>query len=251
MPWRFDPTTGRYRDTDTGRFLSLEAVREFVDQSLAGSRDAVGDIAQLVADGRLSVGDWQNRMRQEIKEEYIRQYLLGRGGRNVMGAADWGSVGGMLADQFRYLRGFAEDVETGDLSAGRIAGRSKMYVNSAREAFERGNARAQGIPNGALPAFPGDGTTICLTSCRCFWEIVPVADGWNAYWRTTPAEHCQTCLDRSSAWNPYHVPLEGRVQLPKRRKYAPDHKWKHVGGCDCQECGEGEINGEPSRYSVA
>lgn len=44
-----------------------------------------------------------------------------------------------------------------------IAYRSKMYTDSARQSFERGQAAANGIPHGALPAYPGDGST----TCRC------------------------------------------------------------------------------------
>lgn len=44
-----------------------------------------------------------------------------------------------------------------------IAHRSGMYTDSARQAFERGQAAANGIPFGALEHYPGDSST----PCRC------------------------------------------------------------------------------------
>ncbi len=131
---------------------------------------------------------------EEMKGEYIRQYLLGIGGADKMTASDWGSIGGMLREQYRYLKGFADSLV--GLSERQIAARIAMYINSAREAFERAKRKAasgatqerwvmdpeaehcvdcvdydsQGWqPIGTFP-FPGDGSTECLTNCRCHKE---------------------------------------------------------------------------------
>ena len=42
----------------------------------------------------MSPGDWERLMRQEIKEQYITEYIAGRGGREQMTARDWGICGG-------------------------------------------------------------------------------------------------------------------------------------------------------------
>jgi hypothetical protein len=78
-----------------------------------------------------------------------------------------------------------------------------MYPRSAREARERANARAWGVPK--LPAYPGDGQSECLVNCRCFWSIKETRDGWEATWALTPAEHCATCVENSQKWNPLVV----------------------------------------------
>jgi hypothetical protein len=150
-------------------------------------------LAYMVSDGTLSPIDWHQAMRQEIKREYIRQYLLGIGGLDQMTYADWGSIGGMLKEQYGWLNGFAEVV--GDLSEQQILSRSAMYSNSAREAFERANGRVAvkwgadeelwvldptvencndciefelmgWQPIGTFP-YPGQGATQCLTNCHC------------------------------------------------------------------------------------
>jgi len=121
----------------------------------------------------------------------------------------------MLREQYRWLDDFARLVADGALSEGQIRSRAAMYVNSAREAFERGLARAWGIPENELPAHPGDGSTICLTNCACNWQHEEVLDtedmliGWDSTWELGPVKtkHCEDCLGRAQKWNPFEIRL--------------------------------------------
>jgi len=195
--WAGDTTAQRYRDQETGRFLSWSTVRGYVDDSLAASGNAMDTLGAFVSAGQLAPADWNTLVREELKQEYVRQYLLGIGGREQMTAANWGSIGGMLADQYRYLDGFAAEIAAGDLSQAQIQARLRMYVNSAREAYERAHQRAAqkagydeerwvlGVaehcddclayeamgwqPIGTFP-LPGSGATRCLTNCACHLE---------------------------------------------------------------------------------
>lgn len=199
MAWRFDPTSRRYRDSETGRFLSRARAQELLDQSRTTGQDEVTRLAGLLAGGQIDPADWRLRMRGEIKAEAIRQYLLGRGGRAQMTHSDWGRVGGIISDQYRYLdrneSSFYAQVLAGELNEGTIAHRSRMYINSTREAYERALiARLRGspfdeerwflgaaehctdcsdlaargwVPKGSLGTVPGAGQTACLTSCQC------------------------------------------------------------------------------------
>lgn len=211
MPWYWNTASNRYHHRDgTEYFMSRDEVLGYVQQSINAAGSATDQLAGLVTNGQLAPGDWNDLMRQEIKDEYIRQYLLGRGGREQMTAADWGSIGGSLRDQYRYLDGFYENVVTGELTEAQIAARARMYVNSAREAFNRGQARAYGL---VLPQYPGDGQTVCLTNCGCDWRIEEVYDGddlvgYDCYWEINPAiENCVDCQDNNRKWYPLFVPV--------------------------------------------
>lgn len=201
--WQWDPRSARYRNLDTGRFVSQKQVAEWAALSIEAS--PVIRWADQLASERLSVGAWQAQMRAEIKAEYIRQYLAGRGGLEQMTPRDWGSIGGMLAEQYKYLDGFAAEIASGNLSAGQVAQRSTMYVNSGREAFERARERSAADAGmgrvrwslnnaehcedcvalsqmgwqrvepwpfavGGEQARPGSGATRCKTNCRCNLE---------------------------------------------------------------------------------
>ncbi len=160
MPWYWNEASNRYHHRNgTEYFMSRQQVLDYVNQSISAAGNVTDQLASLVANGQLAPTDWNDLMRQEIKDEYIRQYLLGRGGREQMTAQDWGSIGGMIGDQYRFLDGFFANVATGELTEAQIAARARMYINSAREGFERGQARAYGL---SLPQYPGDGRTVCL-----------------------------------------------------------------------------------------
>lgn len=196
-PYIWLPNLQRYRDTATGRFASSAEVRGWGQGSMDDSADHARGMAGALAERDITLGQWERNMREQIKEEYIKQYLLGRGGRDLMTAVDWGSVGGMCADQYRYLDGFAAEIAAGNLSEKQIAARSEMYLRSSREAFERARGRAQpdvtevrwnvtaaescvdciayddmgwqpiaDDPYGGN--MPGSGGTRCLTNCMCY-----------------------------------------------------------------------------------
>lgn len=202
MPFTWDIGTARYRDTDSGQFMSRENVRGYLGESLAASQDVGGDIADALLTGQVSVADWRDQFRLELKDEYIRQYLLGRGGLGQMDQAAWGQIGGMLKEQYGYLESWVAELEGADLAdmpEGAFKNRARMYVNSAREGYERGLHRAvlasgqfseerwvlsdaehcdgcidlagRGwVPLGSLGAYPGDGSTPCLSNCKCHKE---------------------------------------------------------------------------------
>jgi len=196
-PYIWLPDLQRYRDTATGRFVSSPEVRDWGQTSMNDSADHARGMAGALAERDISLGQWERNMRDQIKEEYIKQYLLGRGGRDLMTAEDWGSIGGSLTEQYSWLNKFSAQIATGELSEKQIAARSEMYLRSAREAFERGRGRAQpdvtevrwnitaaescvdciayddmgwqpitdDVFDGNLP---GSGGTRCLTNCHCF-----------------------------------------------------------------------------------
>lgn len=176
MPYSFDPKIGRYRDLTTGKLVSKSFVVSKAEGSIVFSQGATRELAKALADGVIDPFEWRRIMREQIKDEYIRQALLGAGGRNNMNPTRWGSVGGGIADQYKYLENFYIDIVLGDLSEGQIAARAGMYINSAREAYNR----QIGITAGLLG----------------FDEVMWVLD-------LGTDNHCQTCLDRAAmGWQP-------------------------------------------------
>lgn len=208
--WKWNSRARRYYDGDTGQFMPRDTVLGYVGGLIETAGPVTDILASLVIDVHISPADWHFLMREEIKREYISQYLLGIGGRAQMLPADWGSIGGMLKEQYGHLDGFLQDILDGKLSEAQIAARSKMYSSSAREAYERANGRAWGDP--PLPAFPGDGSTACLTMCACNWDIRSAEAEeermrWTCYWRLgfVKTEHCTDCIDRALSWGPLIV----------------------------------------------
>lgn len=200
-PYVWVKNVGRYRDTATGRFVPAQMIRDLTQSSIQTSSDISAALAERVVGGTLAPTDWRAVMQNELKGEYIRQYLTGIGGREQMTKSDWGKVGAMLKEQYKYLNGFAKDVAEKNLTPEQVAMRAGMYFNSAREAFEKANAKVQKAqqrdevawmlgasehcedclafaalgwqPVDSDPfggAVPGSGDTRCLTNCQCSLE---------------------------------------------------------------------------------
>ena len=191
----------------TNKVFGAGAVRELGSANLDSVQARVESLAGALAAGGISLGEWQSQMRQALKDAHIQMYVLGVGGTGQLTQQDYGRIGGILQEQFRYLDGFAAEIARGGLTAAQIRARAAMYAQAAREAYERGKARAWNVV-GALPAYPGDGNSACLVNCKCYWEFEETKAGVNAYWRLGAAEHCTDCVQNSQTWAPFLVPGE-------------------------------------------
>lgn len=159
-------------------------------------------IESLMLDGNLTIQQWEREMRDLLRQTYRALYELAIGGRENMTQADYGRLGGILQEQYRYLHNFAADLAAGKLSPLQAQNRARMYIESATQAFERAQAAGHGI---TLPQYPGDGSTQCLSNCRCHWEIRSRKKEYACYWRLGQAEHCPDCLEAAQLYKPYIV----------------------------------------------
>ncbi len=212
--WVRDPWLRLYYETEEERYMLRTTVIDYRDRSIAAAAPVTDTLGTLTVDGPLSPDAWRDSMREEIKREYIREYLLGIGGLEQMTQEDWGRIGGMLTEQYRHLEKFYDEIVAGKLSPAQIMARSQMYSQSAREAFERANAQAWGGP--PLDTYPGDGKVCAgLTNCNCNWEIasMEVSESmirWKCYWRlgAVKTQHCDRCVNASIEWAPLIVSRE-------------------------------------------
>ena len=211
--WLWDSTSRRYRVTRAGAEALGQRAGTYVGQSrmvqlrdafIAQSKVRTNALAAQIANGDITLQQWQMGMREVIKDTYINEYMLGAGGRNAMTQSDWGRVGQMVREQYEYVDRFARDIADGRYTEAGIAARARMYPESASQAYERGNTESRGMPQ--LPAYPGDGSTQCLSNCKCRWLIKETDDAWECTWKISPAENCPDCLDRAQRWAPLMVP---------------------------------------------
>lgn len=209
----WDASAFRYRRPN-GQFVSTATVRAAIRQSVESNYPFVDDIAGRLANGSITPFDAMGQIREELKREYIRLGVAGRGGRAAMAQSDWLIIGRQLRSQYQYLSGFMTDIEGGNLSEAQIRSRLEMYFESAQQSYEAMNALTRGIDPSRLPALPSDGSTKCKTRCKCYWEFHEIFEGgklvgFKCYWRRTAAESCETCIDRSGEWNPLEIMLGG------------------------------------------
>ena len=137
--WIWDSNAGlvgQYRNSTTGYILSDDEVQgilnEIIDQA---NGDQVETLNTMLEDGRLSAEAYAIAFAILIEILYIQQAELGAGGREQMTPALWALIFGSLAIQYGFLERFAQQIKDGQLTAGQISARAKMYVNSSRESF--------------------------------------------------------------------------------------------------------------------
>ena len=194
--WSYDPMSGRYR-RPSGRFMSEKAVTALLDGRINKLGDNLQRFTRMLADGNITLDQWQGSVREAVKGAHIQASVLGHGGRAGMGAAEYGRMGQRLRAEYRYLQSFANDILAGRVSAPMALARVKLYAEAIRGSYWEGatiRQEKQGysmmrrrldeqaahcddciryaarglVPIGSLP-LPGQRCE-CRSNCRCFVE---------------------------------------------------------------------------------
>lgn len=135
--WSYDPVSGRYR-RPSGQFMSEAAVGALLDGRIAKLSENLRRYTRMLADGNITIDQWQDSVRQAIKTAHIQATVLGHGGRDGLGAAEYGRMGQRLRTEYAYLQGFARDLLDGRVSAAMALARVQLYAESVRGSYWEG-----------------------------------------------------------------------------------------------------------------
>lgn len=182
--WSYDPRTNRYRSAN-GRFLSQRAVEALVDGRIDKLGRELRRYTDMLAAGDITLEQWQQSVREAIKLVHVQAAIIGNGGKDSMGSAEWGRIGQRLRVEYAYLQGFARDLLDGRVSAAMAARRIQLYAQSVRGTYWEGTSIRQEKQGYSL--------------------MRRILD--------PQAKHCQDCLDYAARGV---VPL-GSVPLPGQR----------------------------------
>lgn len=191
--FRWDRSIARYRDKASGRLVSekwlLKRAESYTENYVVPQLQRHTE--RFIA-GKIDLATWQERVALELKDGYIVELQLGRGGKAATTFADYGRIGGRLNFEYRRLDNFAREIDLGLLSDAQIEARVKLYANGTRTAYFDGMTEAKieakydlemriltpaehciecvaaagyWAPIGSLPAI---GTLQCLHNCKCY-----------------------------------------------------------------------------------
>ncbi len=139
--YEWAPNIGRYRDPNTGRFVSRDVIRAGVDQFIVASQRRITAISAELREGKINLAQWQAIMREEIKTTQLMAEALLRGGWDQMTQADYGRVGQRVREQYAFLDDFTEKLRTGEMiTDGQFMNYARMYATAARVGFHEGLA---------------------------------------------------------------------------------------------------------------
>ena len=135
--WFYDQRTGRYRN-ERGRFLSQKAVETLVDGRIDKLDATLRRVTKMMAEGNITLDQWQGSVREAIKAAHIQAAIIGHGGRDSMGSAEYGRIGQRLRSEYAFLQNFANEILGGRISAPMAVARISLYAHSVRGSYWQG-----------------------------------------------------------------------------------------------------------------
>ena len=228
--WRWLERSHRYRNRKDSTVINDGKWVELRDDFTDAMHSPTTLVTNEMMDRDITLHEWARRMAVLIRDSHLALFMFGCGGYNGISQDGVISIETALRGQYDFLRSFAQQIidknrggdrqedETGAFAVlrpflrGGIINRSILYIESATGSAERGRATTYGKMTEELPAYPGDGSTICMTRCRCHWRFNFSPEGGggsviHAFWRLRARDrrNCFTCLQRARDWNPYRV----------------------------------------------
>lgn len=161
----WNQSTERWRNLASGQFVSNESVRTEVNRHIDAAQDNLQRLTQNMYSGNISLAQWQSGVALELKDGHLAQSMFAVGGRGNMTQANFGRVGGTLANEYSFLSNFADDIAAGRVSEAQALARISQYGNATGQSYWREWAREQdsialeGLHR--LTRVPQDGSTIC------------------------------------------------------------------------------------------
>lgn len=190
----------RFRGPD-GRFVSQTTIKATKNHIVNVERGKASALANNLINGSNSADQFVRLMRALVKRTSTMEYMLGRGGQNIMTQADYGRLGSMLKQEYKYINKLAQDIENG-LDPDQAKRRAEMYVDNTRSAYERGQLSAWNITIDEHPPLH--------PNCLCSLAISQHGSGdtreIRVYWRVNSAHPCSICLDLRAKYSPLRIP---------------------------------------------
>lgn len=183
--------------------------RRYANALRLASERRIEEFTQQLADGKISLQDWQLKMREELRTAALQQYVTGKGG--VVGQdTDYLALGPELRSQYKYLSKFAQAIDKANQQGKPLTfavQRAKLYARSTQAIFWKSTLPVK------LPQVPRDGKTQCRGNCNCYLDMQDELDDDGnrvavlVYWRLRPAEHCDDCRAMARKWNPLRLEI--------------------------------------------
>lgn len=140
--WTYDSNLGRYR-RPSGQFMSHKAVMALIDGRIDNLGQNLRRFTQMLADGNITIDQWQGSIREALKAAHIQATVLGHGGKDGMGSAEYGRIGQRLRAEYSYLQNFAGDILAGRVSTPMALARVQLYAESVRSSYWEGASLRQ------------------------------------------------------------------------------------------------------------
>lgn len=169
----YDDTTGRYRSKN-GRFVSRQAVRVQLDDSLDGIADEMADLSKQLQNEEITRSQWQSEMMNRIKSTHLIAAASFKGGWDNLTQSDYGRVGGLIAREYKFLRNAVQEIESGKQPInGTLVRRSRLYGQQGRPThyrFAQADYIRRGFDEERSILNVADHCEICVSEAAKGWQ---------------------------------------------------------------------------------
>lgn len=184
---------------DNGQWVSEDTVKSVMQQQVTNSFAELEDLTNRMYSGSITIDQWQQSVAGVLSDVHLSQAMFAAGGRANMNPTKWGRVGGTLADEYRHLARFSQQIANGEVSQREALNRIRNYGRAGTQSYwrEYGHSTPQGFvldwvlghadhctatastlgcvelsigsPYTAdtIPTYPTAGATTCRGNCKC------------------------------------------------------------------------------------
>jgi hypothetical protein len=200
--FRYNVESQRYVAAN-GRYVARETVKAAGEAIVQKSIDNISTVSQRFYDGEISHKEWDASMRQHIRTLHVAEGTLASGGPANMDAAHYGRIGPVVREQYQFLNGLGERIQSGyygeDLKANGFLVHAQMYGEAGRGTFEyvQGVNAIEGLGHDEIANVYGgnehhcDGEGSCKQMNDLGWIRVD-SEAFRKVWKWPGSRRCVT-----------------------------------------------------------
>lgn len=130
----WDARAKQYR-APNGQFVSRAEIRRVLQQTVSQRSQRMTALSDQLRAGEVSGETWYVEMRQLVKDVHLYNAAAAKGGWAQLGPQDYGRVGRLVREQYKYLNRLADQISKGLPLDGRFIQRAKLYAKAASRTF--------------------------------------------------------------------------------------------------------------------
>ena len=141
--YEYDKKSHAYRDRATGYYVKNETILNLTESFIKDNvKVRLTDLTDKMLAGTITLEQWQEKAAVVVKQGYLVNSFIGKGGVQNMTQKDYGAIGGHLAFEYRHLNQFGQDIKNGTATGGQIEIRIGMYGDGTRKAYFEARERS-------------------------------------------------------------------------------------------------------------
>lgn len=124
-----------------GKAVQPQTINQWVMDSIDAAKDSLRNDAQRMADKKLSVNAWRDKMREHIRAGHRNMAKLAYGPE--LSPKQLGRLGAIVKAQYKYLDNFVAGIKNKSVSRESSVSRSLLYLDALWATFQNELRRAK------------------------------------------------------------------------------------------------------------